>query len=154
MVPAPRKTGKNSRVLYLIAIYKFVKGLSLLLLGFGLLHLLHRDVEASVQHWIEVIRVDPDNHYVHRLLLKLFNVTPKQLKELSIGTFVYAGLFLTEGAGLALKKRWAEYMTVITTALLIPLEVYEIYRHATSLRVFILAVNVATVWYLIRHVRR
>jgi hypothetical protein len=45
---------------------------------------------------------------------------------------VYAGLLLTEGLGLLLRKRWAEYLTIITTAGLIPIELYEMSRRATA----------------------
>ena len=50
-------------------------------------------------HWAQVLRVDTDNRYIHGILVRIFRVTPKQLKELSVGTFIYAGLFLTEGFG-------------------------------------------------------
>jgi uncharacterized membrane protein (DUF2068 family) len=82
-----------------------------------------------------------------------FAVSPKQLKDASVGTFVYAGLLLTEGTGLSLRKRWAEYFTIITTAGLIPLEAYEIHRHVTAITV-VLLINVAIVIYLIVRVRR
>ena len=75
--------------------------------------------------------MDPDNRYIHGILVRIFRVTPKQLKELSVGTFIYAGLFLTEGMGLLLRKHWAEYFTIITTGLFIPLEIYELVRHFT-----------------------
>lgn len=150
----PKSKSSSSKVLILIAIYKYIKAFSLLLLGFGLLHLLHRDIETSVTHWIEMARFDPENRHIHGVLVKIFAITPKQLKALSAGTFLYAGLFLIEGTGLAMRKRWAEYMTVITTALFIPLELYEIWRHTTPLRVGILIINIATVWYLIRNLRR
>lgn len=150
---AKRKSESRTAIL-LIALFKLLKGLSLLLLGFGLLRLLHRDIETSVTHWIEMARIDPENRHIHGLLVKIFAVTPKQLKALSAGTLVYAALFLTEGTGLLLRKRWAEYMTVITTSLFIPLEVYEIWHHPTALRVAILVINVATVWYLARNLRR
>jgi uncharacterized membrane protein (DUF2068 family) len=71
-----------------------------------------------------------------------------------VGTFVYAALLLTEGTGLLLRKRWAEYFTIITTAGLIPLEVYEISRHLTAAKVVVLLINVAIVLYLVARVRR
>src|SRR5215467_11814206 len=104
-------------------------------------------------HWTQVLRVDPDNRFVHGLLLKIFRVTPKQLKELSVGTFLYAGLFATEGIGLLLRKRWAEYFTIITTSALIPLEVYELGRHFTVAKLIVALVNVLIVGYLGARVR-
>lgn len=153
-----RKSGLNSGsessfVLVLIGTFKLLKALLLILVGVGALHYLHRDLGTAVQHWIQVLRVDPDNESVHRILVKIFGVTPKQLKELSVGTFIYAGLFATEGFGLLLRKRWAEYFTVITTGALIPLEIFELARHFTTSKVLVTATNVLIVWYLAARVR-
>ena len=52
-------------------------------------------------------------------------------------------LLLTEGIGLLMRKHWAEYFTVISTAVFIPLEVYEIFHRFTLTKVGVLAVNVA-----------
>jgi len=145
---------QSSTALLAIAIFKLLKGVLLLLVGIGALRLLHRDVGEVVSHWVDVLGVDPDNRYIHRLLSRAFAVSPKQLKEASVGTFVYAGLLLTEGTGLSLRKRWAEYFTIITTAGLIPLEVYEIHRHVTAVKTVVLLINVAIVIYLIVRVRR
>jgi uncharacterized membrane protein (DUF2068 family) len=148
-------TGSKRDVwLFLIGIFKLTKAISLLLIGFGLLRLLHRDVASVTEHWIEVLRVDPDNRFIHKALVRIFNVTPKQLKELSIGTFLYAGIFLTEGIGLLRRKHWAEYMTLISTGLFIPLEVYEIIHHFTPVKVVVTALNVAIVWYLAIRIKR
>ena len=140
--------------LLLIGLFKLFKGVSLLIVGFGLLHLLHRDVAEVTQHWIEVLRVDPENRFIHRALIKVFNVTPKQLKELSAGTFLYAAIFLTEGTGLLARRHWAEYMTLISTGLFIPLEAWEIHRHFTMLKLGVTVVNVAIVWYLALRIKR
>jgi uncharacterized membrane protein (DUF2068 family) len=140
--------------LLLIAIFKLVKGVLLLAVGVGALKLLHRDLALSITHWVDILRVDPDNRFIHRLVEKAFSVNPRQLKELSVGTFFYASLLLTEGVGLLLRKGWAEYFTVITTTALVPLEVYELVRRLTFTRVGVLAVNVAIVWYLVRRLRK
>ncbi len=145
---------QSSTTLLAIAIFKLFKGVLLLLVGIGALRLLHRDVGEVFSHWVDVLGVDPDNRYIHRLLSRAFAVSPRQLKEASAGTFIYAGLLLTEGTGLVLQKRWAEYFTIITTAGLIPLEVYEIHRHLSAAKVVVLFVNVAIVVYLIARVRR
>jgi uncharacterized membrane protein (DUF2068 family) len=130
-----------------------LKGLVLVAAGVGTLNLLHKDIADVVMRWVELLRVDPENRFIHGILAKLFSATSKQLKELSAGSFIYAGLFLTEGAGLLLRKHWAEYLTVITTGALIPLEVYELVKRFSSAKLAILAVNVVIVWYLISRIR-
>src|SRR6266576_1540010 len=113
------KRRSRSRGLRLIAVFKLLKGLALLAVGIGALKLLHKDVAAVVEHWINIFQVDPHSHYIQLLLAKLSIVDDRRLKELSVGTFIYSAIFLAEGVGLALGKRWAEYLTIVTTAYLI-----------------------------------
>jgi uncharacterized membrane protein (DUF2068 family) len=145
---------KGSRGLLLIAAFKLLKGLALLALAIGALRLLHKDVAAEIAQWIDVLRVDPHNHYIQLLLDKLGMVDDRKLKALSVGTFFYSALFLTEGIGLALRKRWAEYLTIISTASLLPLEIYEIVKRASVPRIVVLIANIAIVVYLVIEVRR
>jgi len=137
----------------LIGVFKLVKGLLLVAVGIGALKLVHRNVAEVVSHWVDILRVDPDNRFIHGTMSRLFSVTPNQLKELSAGTFFYAALLLTEGTGLLMRKHWAEYFTVITTAALIPLELYELARHFSWAKIVVLLVNVAIVVYLIARLR-
>jgi uncharacterized membrane protein (DUF2068 family) len=148
--------GKPSRGrgLLLIAAFKLLKAVALLALGVGALKLLHRDVAALVEHWILVFQVDPHNHYIHKLLEKLSIMDDRRLKELSVGTFIYSAVFFTEGIGLALRKRWAEYFTIITTSSFLPVELYELFKHPSIGKGFALLINVAVVAYLLWELRR
>jgi uncharacterized membrane protein (DUF2068 family) len=150
----PKAVRKTTATLLLIALFKLIKGILLLAVGIGALKLLHRDVAQTVTHWVDILRVDPDNRIIHKILARVLTVTPAQLRAASAGTFVYAGLLLTEGLGLLFRKRWAEYFTIITTAGLIPLEVYELSRRVTTAKVAVLLINVAIVAYLVRRVRK
>jgi len=61
----------------------------------------------------------------------------------------YATLYTVEGVGLWLRKRWAEYLTTIATASLIPFELWELTQGATPIKIGALLVNVAIVAYLV-----
>ena len=61
---------------------------------------------------------------------------------------------ITEGLGLLRQKVWAEYLTVIATASLIPLEIYELVKHFTALRLGVIGINLAVVGYLIFMLRK
>lgn len=145
---------KGSRALWLIAAFKLLKGFGLLILAIGALKLLHKDVAAEMERWINLLRFDPQNHLVRKLLEKIGMVDDRKLKELSIGTFFYSGLLLTEGVGLALRQRWAEFVTIVTTASLLPLEIYEITKRVSTGRIVLLLINIVVVVYLVIEVRR
>lgn len=143
-----------SRGLLVIAAFKLLKGLALLAVGIGAHTLIDKDLVAILEHWVNVFRVDPNNHYLHALLERSTDLSPQRLRELSFGTFFYAALLLTEGVGLALGKRWAEYFTIIATSSFIPLELYEIFHRPNVVKVVVLLINIAVVWFLALELRR
>jgi uncharacterized membrane protein (DUF2068 family) len=81
-------------------------------------------------------------------------LNPRKLRELSVGTFFYSAMDLTEGTGLLLGKRWAEYFTIITTSSFVPLEIYEVTRHMSVASIIVLLLNIAVVIYLINELFR
>lgn len=139
---------KPRKGIWLIVVLKLLKGLILLAVGIGALSLLHENVAAEVSHWIDIFRADPNNQFIHALIRKLWAVDDKRLVEISAGTFFYAALVLTEGIGLALRKKWAEYFTILATASLIPLELYELVHKFSFMKIVVIAVNLAVVIYL------
>jgi len=143
----------HTRLLRLIAGFKLLKAGLLIAVGVGAFRLLHRDLASVLEHWIEAFRIDPANHFVDAALGKASNLSPDQIKKLGVGSFIYAGLFLTEGVGLWLLKRWAEWLTTIITSSLVPVEIYEIHRHPTPVKLTVLAINLAIVGYLIYRIR-
>jgi len=139
----------TSPVLRLIAAFKLFKGLVLFAVGIGAVKLLHKDLAFEVERWADIFRVDPHSHYFHLLLQKFSNLDDRKLRELSVGTFFYSAILLTEGTGLFLGKRWAEYFTIIATSSFIPLEVYELTKHVSWPRLIVLLLNVVVVVYLV-----
>jgi uncharacterized membrane protein (DUF2068 family) len=144
---------ERSWTIHIIAGFKFLKGIVLIIVAVKLLTLLNKDVGEWAMDFINRHGIDAENKYVHSLLEKIAGVNRNQLMAMSGGAFLYSGLQLTEGIGLWFEKRWAEYLTAIATALLIPVELYEIYEKFTWVRVVILIVNLFVVWYLVTRLR-
>ena len=150
-----RRNRRGDGALLVIAIFKFIKGAVLLTLAFGALSFfLHKDVASEVEHWVDQLRIDPNNQVIGALLNKLQLVHTKELKELSALGATYAALFLTEGTGLLFRKRWAEWLTIVATSSLMPLELYELSKTFTAIRLVALLVNATVVAYLIYLVRQ
>ncbi len=143
----------HNGLIRLVAVFKLVKAATLIVTGVGILKLMHMDVGQEVVHWVAMLGLDPGRPYINQAIEKATNLTPKRIEELGLASFVYAGLFLTEGIGLWMEKQWAEWFTVIITSSLVPLEVYEICRHPSATKIVVLAINVAIVGYLIYHIR-
>ena len=140
-------------LLRLIAVFKFLKAALLIGLSFGVFRMMHQDIGMRVEHWVEAMHMDPGNRHVAMLLARLANLSPAQVKRLGLVGLLYGGLFLVEGTGLWLQRRWGEWATVVITGLLVPVEIYEIVRHPNVVKVLVLIVNVAVVAYLVYRIR-
>lgn len=147
-------TDKDSSLLRWIAAFKFLKAAALIATGIGVFKMMHSDVGNILQQWVHTLRLNPGNRFVERALHTATNLSPERIKDLGLVSFVYAGLFLVEGTGLWLKKRWGEWVTAIITGSLVPLEMYEAYRQFTALKAIVLAINMAVVVYLVVRIRR
>ncbi|HEU0368632.1 MAG TPA: DUF2127 domain-containing protein [Candidatus Acidoferrum sp.] len=143
----------DSRPLRLIALFKLLKALLLVIVGVSGLRLIHTDITGLATEWVLRLGLDPGSRQVGRFLVKAAALTPSRLRELGVGSLVYAGLFLTEGLGLWRLKRWAEWLTVLITSSLVPVEAYEIYQHPTVVRVLLVLVNLGVVAYLVYRIR-
>lgn len=143
----------QTRVVRLIALFKLLKGVLLIAVGVAALKLVHTDITSLVESWVAVLGLDQNSRFVGRALLTAAALTPNRVRDLIVGSFLYGGLFLTEGIGLWLLKRWAMWFTVIITGSFLPVEIYELARHPSAGKVGILVINLALVGYLIRRIR-
>jgi uncharacterized membrane protein (DUF2068 family) len=143
----------NNAMIRLIAAFKLLKAILLIAVGVGALKLLHQDAASALDRWAAMLGFDPGNQYVDRALQNLANLPPNKIKGLGVGSFVYAGLFLIEGIGLWMVRRWAEWFTVIVTTSLVPVEIYEIHRHITPAKILVLIINLSVVGYLAYRIR-
>jgi uncharacterized membrane protein (DUF2068 family) len=143
----------HARLLRLIAVFKFLKAAALIAISFGTFRLLHKDLVEVAQRWVDRLGLDPGKHYVIVALEKVSRIGPGEIKKLGIVGLIYAALFLTEGTGLWMLRRWGEWVTVIISGSLVPVEIYEIYRHPSAVKIAVVVINVAIVIYLIRRIR-
>lgn len=142
------------RMLRLIAVFKFSKATLLVAVGLGALRLLDPEVAARAQRWVAAVAANSDQRIVQQLIGVASGLNPRSIGAIAIGAFAYATLFVTEGVGLWCGKRWAEYLTVVATLSLVPLEVFEIIRRANATRIMALVVNLVVAGYLLWRLRR
>ena len=143
--------GRASQPLAWIIAFKVIKSLTLVAIGVVLL-VTRRTIPADdllgeIARWLHVPYT---SRLLQRALLSAASLTP-QREALVAGTaMAYGGLFATEAVGLSMRAGWARWLTIVATSCLVPLELYELWRRPTFVRVGILLVNIAVVVYLVR----
>ena len=154
--PAILQRKNRVRYLKIIAVFKILKGLLLLAIGFSLLFL------NSRTEWLDRISdwADDELLLVHSkaIIYLLGNLQDAlaagNLRATGLLALFYSGVLFTEGIGVYLQKRWAEMLMVFATAALIPIEVHHIWHKPSAGGFIILAVNCFIVWFLYRVLRR
>jgi len=150
-----RKNQKRDKWVLLIGIVKVIKAVLLIALGLGAMRLLQGDIAGEIEQWARRINLDARNPFFETFPAKIEALTPRKISMLSAGAFVYAALFLAEGIGLLLRKRWGEYLTIIITASFLPFEIYEmIAKEFSAFKLGLLIANTAVVIYLVWHLRQ
>ena len=149
------KQHSGDAMLRLIGAGKLVKALLFLLLGLALMHVFGNESRSqAIEAWVGQLRPGKLTHWVDVLLRKVLALPIGKRFVLVGGAFAYATIFAVEGTGLLFRKRWAEWLTVVSTGLLIPFEVYEIAIHPDAIRMGAFALNAAVLVYLVVRIRR
>jgi uncharacterized membrane protein (DUF2068 family) len=134
--------------LILIGVSKLVKAAALVFVFHVAKLLLDPKQHAALAATLDAWRLDPGNHHLHWLLEKVLAIDPQHLRLLRVGTIIYAVLFVIEGVGLLLDFAWAEWLLVVTTGLLVPVEIWEVAHQPSAGRVVVFVLNVAILVYV------
>lgn len=149
VTPPPKPRGTTS--LRVIGLFKLAQSLLIASLALAAAHLIRPTVAAQVREWVADLPFDAQQDVARRAASWLLGLPPSAAQVLVGGTLLYALLFLVEGVGLLLKRRWAEWLTVVATASLIPIESWELLHRPGAGKASIIVVNVAVVYFLARH---
>jgi uncharacterized membrane protein (DUF2068 family) len=136
-------------MLGIIAAFKLVKATLLIAAGVGAFRLLNPAVEERLRQWLLALSFAYGRPFLLHLLARVSGLSDKRLGALGIVAFAYSALFFTEGIGLWLAQRWAEFLTVIATASLVPVELYGVAHGASTIKITALLTNLAMVAYLV-----
>ncbi len=135
-----------------IALYKLLKVLLLLLAAYGELRLRDAGLLAKLLSWAAARPAGMEHEMLTRAVQWFSGLSEARIHALRAVTLGYAGVFALEGVGLWMQKRWAEWLTTIVTASLIPFEIWELVNRPHVGKAVVLVGNVAIVAYIAWHV--
>jgi uncharacterized membrane protein (DUF2068 family) len=160
-VPAILEEHRRVRYLKIIALFKILKGVLLFLLGFSLLFLNSRPVWLDqISDWADDQLLLHHSKYVIFLLNKLqAELAGGALRATGTLALFYCTVLFTEGIGVYMQKRWAEFLMIFATGALIPLEIRQVWHRLLFHRpvlapLLLLLANCFIVWFLYMVLRR
>lgn len=138
----------QKQVLRAVASFEFVKGTFVLVMGLCALMLVHKDAWLIAESLLALFHVNPDRHWAQLFLDFADNITDARLWAAAQIAFAYAALRFAEAYGLWNQRHWAQWVAFISGALLLPLEIRELFRGITLLRSALFLGNLSIVLYM------
>lgn len=132
-----------------VAAFEALKGALVLIAGFGLLSLVHRDLQATAEQLVRHLHLNPARHYPQVFIEAAARINDAGLRLMAALAILYAVVRFIEAYGLWTMKGWAEWFAIISGSVYLPVELYEIFQHATWTRAVVFLVNAFIVVYLV-----
>ena len=148
-------SAEDDRAYRAVITYKLGKAI---LEGLGAVLLLSAEALGAAA-WLHQLALGLRTHVVQRLTVALVDLlaqltTPRAIVWIGVGLGIDALLSGVEGWCLARRYRWASWLVVVTSGLLLPPELLEILEHPSLGRGLLLLINLAVVVVLLRRARR
>jgi uncharacterized membrane protein (DUF2068 family) len=148
-VPAARTVTEIAAGVRAVAVFEALKGTLVLLAGFGLLALVHRDLEDLAERLVRHSHLNPASHYPRVFVEAAANTSDSRLRTLAALAFAYSVVRFVEAYGLWHMRAWAEWFAILSGCLYLPVELYELIERPTHLRGLVLFFNAVIVAYLL-----
>lgn len=148
-VPSTRTVKEIAAGVRVIAIFEAVKGTLVVVAGFGLLALVHRDLEDLAERLVRHSHLNPASHYPRIFIEAAARTSDSRLRTLAALAFVYSTVRFVEAYGLWKMRAWAEWFAIISGCVYLPIELYELIEKPTLVRAGILIANTLVVAYLL-----
>jgi len=137
-----------------IAIVEALKGTVVLLAAAGAISLVHESAQVIADDIVRHFHLNPASHYPRIFLDAVKSLNSSKLWLLAIGAFFYSGIRFIEAYGLWHERAWAEWFGVISGAIYLPVEVYELFLGFSVVKLALLATNLLVVGILARAIQR
>jgi uncharacterized membrane protein (DUF2068 family) len=143
--PATRGDVVTARVVKSVAVVEAIKGIVVLLAGFGVLYMLNHDVRKLAVALVDFLHLDLQNGTGRKFIEAAERATMGELRGLTLLAFVYSGFRFVESYGLWRNRRWAEWLAVVSGLIYLPFEIYELGLGYTWYKLAALVINLAVV---------
>lgn len=136
-------------VLRAVAAFEFAKGIFVTAMGLCALMLMHKDLWLLAESLLAKLHISTDRRFAQVFLDFADSVTNRRLWTIASLAFSYAALRFAEAYGLWRQRAWAEWLAFAAGTLLLPLEVRELLRGLTVVRVILFVGNLSIVLYML-----
>jgi uncharacterized membrane protein (DUF2068 family) len=142
--------GSHKKGLRTVATIEFSKGVLVIGAALGFIEIIRKniDLEDAAQNLLYFLHIDPDRRLSHAFVDMAGKIMDANVVTVLAIAFVYSTLRFIESYGLWRQRVWAEWLAIISGAVYLPFELYNLIRRPTVAHWIILLINIAVVLYV------
>ncbi len=157
---------KRAVTLYVIIVFKIIKGLLCIGLALVIWHEARHDLSKDWQNLLHSpliatvfgnLKIHPESRFWVNLAITIGNLTEDNMHKAAWGAVILSLFPLVEGIGLMFRVPWAGWLAIGESAFFIPIELYEMVKphdppHHFSWSILGVTIfNIIIVWYLYQY---
>ena len=122
-----------------------MKGTIVLVAGFGLARAIRGDVGEFAEHLVHRLHLDAAKRFPRIFLDLANNLSDAQLWALAALAMTYSIFRFAEAYGLWFERRWGEWLAALSGGIYVPVEIYELSRGYSTVKLAALVLNTLVV---------
>ena len=137
-----------------MAVFEALKGTLALLAAGGLFYLIPHDLRHIAVELVGRLHLNAGKSYPNVFNRIIEDTSNAQLWMIGALVLVYAAVRFAEAYGLWRERRWAEWLAALSGGIYVPVEIYELTRGVSGIKLVALALNLCVVAYMCYLLRR
>jgi uncharacterized membrane protein (DUF2068 family) len=139
---------KMTRALRVVAVFEACKGLFVLFAGLALFSFIHQNFQIAAEQLVGHLHLNPAKNIPRIFVEVATNLTDGRIRLLALFALFYSFMRFVESYGLWFAKRWAEWFALLSGCLYLPVELYELLKGVTWLKIIFVSLNLIIVLYM------
>ena len=140
--------------LRVVALFEACKGFLVLFAGCALFSLIHQKIQSVAELLVAHLHLNPAHHIPKIFIEAAGNLTDRRIVLFAFFALLYASMRFVEAYGLWFARRWAEWFALLSGAIYLPIELFELAKGVTWLKILFILVNLFIVLYMALMLKR
>lgn len=145
---------KIGHALRVVAVFEACKGILVLFAGLALFSFIHQNIQFTAEQLVGYLHLNPAKHVPKIFIEVSRNLTDARMLLLALAACFYASMRFVEAYGLWFARRWAEWFALLSGAVYLPIELYELVKGVTRIKIVFISINLVIVLYMVVMLKR
>ncbi len=145
---------KMSHALRVVAVLEACKGILVLFAGLALFSFIHQNIQLTAEQLVGHLHLNPAKNIPKIFIEASRHLTDARMLFLALAACLYSSMRFVEAYGLWFARRWAEWFALLSGSVYLPIELFELVKGVTWIKMVFISINLVIVCYMVVMLKR